>query len=271
MKPRGRSKDASQRYHNRVAGQYDAMYDDAYWEFHDRLTWESIKPFIPRDLSARCCDLGCGTGKWGLKLLKSGFSTTLVDHSPAMIERARQKLAALGPKARRATLLVADMQDLSALDVDQFELILAMGDPLSICAQPPRAAREMFRICRSGGVVIATADNKAAAIDYFLQHGDIDGLEQFIATGKTRWLTDDQREQFELTTFTPEELQSLFERAGFTGCKITGKTILPIRAFRQLLSDSEMFERLMRVETQLSKDSTSAGRASHLQIVAGKP
>jgi len=27
----------------------------------------------------------------------------------------------------------------------------------------------------------------------------------------------------------------------------------------------------MRVEKQLSKDSTSAGRASHLQIVAGKP
>lgn len=271
MKPRGRSKDASQRYHNRVAGQYDAMYDDAYWEFHDRLTWEAIKPFIPRDLSARCCDLGCGTGKWGLKLLKSGFTTTLVDHSPAMIERATQKLAALGPKSKRATLLVADMVDLTCLEAEQFSLILAMGDPLSICADPPRAVHEMFRICRGGGVVIATADNKTAAIDHYLERGDIDGLEQFIATGRTRWLTEDQREQFELTTFTPGELQTLFDRGGFTVSKISGKTVLPIRACRRLLSDPATFERLMRMETQLCKDPTTAARASHLQIVARKP
>jgi ubiquinone/menaquinone biosynthesis C-methylase UbiE len=271
VKPRGRSKDASQRYHNRVAGQYDAMYDDIYWEFHDRLTWEAIKPFIPRDASARCCDLGCGTGKWGLKLLKSGYATTLVDHSPAMIERAGQKLAALGPKARRATLRVADMQDLSGLESDQFELILAMGDPLSICADPGRAVREMFRICRTGGVVIATADNKAAAIDYFMQRGDIDGLEQFIATGRTRWLTDEQREQFELITFTPAELQRVFERVGFTVIGIVGKTILPVRTFKRLLKDTTTFERLMRMENELSRDPTTAGRASHLQIAARKP
>jgi hypothetical protein len=148
---------------------------------------------------------------------------------------------------------------------------VAMGDPLSICSDPNRAVREMLRICRSGGVTIATADNKAAAIDYFLQRGDIAGLEAFIATGRTRWLTDDRRERFELTTFTPGELQAMFERAGFTVVRITGKTILPIRAFKQLLSDREAFERLMRMETALSRDPTSAGRASHLQIVVRKP
>jgi SAM-dependent methyltransferase len=253
-----------------VAGRYDAMYDDAYWEFHDRLTWEAIKPLIPRDASARCCDLGCGTGKWGLKLLKSGLATTFVDHSAAMIERAGQKAAALGAKARRATLIVADMLDLACIEAEQFELIVAMGDPLSICADPPRAVREMHRICKQSGVVIATADNKTAALDHFLERGDVDGLEAFVATGRTRWLTEDRREQFELTTFTPGQLQGLFDRAGFTVRAITGKPVLPVRAFKSLLNDPTTAGRLMRIEMQLAKDPTTAARASHLQITAVK-
>ncbi|MGD0140614.1 MAG: hypothetical protein ABSD28_17235 [Tepidisphaeraceae bacterium] len=38
MKHRRSSNTASRRYHDRVARQYDGIYDDPYWEFHDRLT-----------------------------------------------------------------------------------------------------------------------------------------------------------------------------------------------------------------------------------------
>ena len=47
-------------------------------------------------------DLGCGTGKWGLRLLKSGFAVTFVDNSAAMIEKTREKLDAMGSRAKRA-------------------------------------------------------------------------------------------------------------------------------------------------------------------------
>ena len=72
------SNQASRRYHDRVARRYDAIYDDPYWAFHDELTWRAVKPHLPRDANAACCDLGCGTGKWGLKLLKGGYPTTFV-------------------------------------------------------------------------------------------------------------------------------------------------------------------------------------------------
>src|SRR5438552_2928175 len=135
-------RDRSRRYHDRVARQYDAIYDDPFWEFHDDLTWRSIKPHLPRNLSSACADLGCGTGKWGLKLLKSGFAVTFVDNSAAMIEQTREKLVSLGPKAKRATLLVADIVQMPQLSSAAFELVLAMGDPLSICCDPQRAANE---------------------------------------------------------------------------------------------------------------------------------
>ncbi len=270
MKHRRSSNDASRRYHDRVARQYDGIYDDPYWEFHDRLTWQAIRPYLPSDAQGQCCDLGCGTGKWGLKLLKSGFATTFVDHSAAMIEQTRAKLPALESRARKATLLVADIVDLQGLESDWFDLVLAMGDPLSICSDPGRAVRQMWRICKPGGTAIATADNKLAAIDYYMQKGDIDGLESLLKTGKTQWLTADERERFELTTFTPGEFQKLFERSGFEVVKLAGKTILPIREFKHLLRDESAIERLLRWEMDLAKDSTAAARASHLEITARK-
>src|SRR5205809_7383246 len=139
-----RLNDRSRRYHDRVARQYDSIYDDAYWEFHDELTWRMIKPHLPRDTSARCADLGCGTGKWGLKLLKSGFATTFVDSSATMIERVRGKVEEFGAtRAARATLVIADIVEMSALPAEQFALVLAMGDPLSICSDAAAAIHEM--------------------------------------------------------------------------------------------------------------------------------
>src|SRR6266480_61592 len=119
-----RAHDASRRYHDRVARQYDAIYDDPYWHFHDELTWQAIKPHLSRDASALCCDLGCGTGKWGLKLLKSGFATTFVDHAAAMIEQVRGKLESMSAKAKRATLIVADIVDMLAVPSGAFDLVL---------------------------------------------------------------------------------------------------------------------------------------------------
>jgi ubiquinone/menaquinone biosynthesis C-methylase UbiE len=271
MPRRARHHDASRRYHDRVARQYDAIYDDPYWAFHDELTWRSIKPHVPRDQSDQCLDLGCGTGKWGLRLLKSGLATTFVDHSGAMIEQTRAKVAEMGEaRARKATLLVSDIVDLSQLPDDTFALTLAMGDPLSICSDPPRAVREMHRVCKAGGVVIATADNKLAAIDHYVERGNLDALEEFLKTGRTRWLTPDEREQFELTTFTPGGLRKVFERSGFAVVELIGKTVIPVRENKRLLEGAEAVERLLRLEEELQKDPTTAARAGHLQIVARK-
>jgi ubiquinone/menaquinone biosynthesis C-methylase UbiE len=268
--PRNRH-DPSRRYHDRVARQYDSIYDDPYWHFHDELTWRLIKPFVPTNATAHCADLGCGTGKWGLRLLKSGFPTTFVDHAGAMIEKTREKVGEMGSRAEKATLVVADIVEMPAVPSDAFELVLAMGDPLSICSDPRRAAYEFNRITKAGGVVIATADNKLAALDHFVQRGDLDELERFVQTSRTQWLTADEREQFELKMFTPGSLRKLFEAAGFEVVQITGKTLIPVRLNKSLLGQPGAEERLLQMEHDLAKDPASAGRAGHLQIVARKP
>jgi ubiquinone/menaquinone biosynthesis C-methylase UbiE len=198
------------------------------------------------------------------------LATTFVDHSPGMIDQTRAKVETLGPKGKRATLLVADIVDLHELPADQFALTVAMGDPLSICSDPAQAAREMFRTSRAGGVVIATADNKLAALDHFFERSDLEGLEEFIRTSRTHWLTDEQSEQFDLHMFTPDSLRKVFEKAGFEVISIVGKTILPIRKNQAVLEKPEAMERLLRMEQELAKDSSAAAKASHLQVTARK-
>lgn len=273
LAPVARKRDKSVKYHNRVARQYDAMYEDAYWRFHDEVTWRAIKPHLPADANARCLDLGCGTGKWGFKLARSGYPVTFVDHAPAMIGEVRERLAAPGAKAKACEAVVADIVDMPDVPSGAFALILAMGDPLSICSDPARAAAEMLRCSAPGGVVIATADNRLAAAEAYLARGDLEGLERLLRTGRTRWVTGDEAEQFELHTFTPSGLRRVFERAGFEVLHIAGKTILPARAHRELLGklEGEAFRELVQQEMELEKDPLNAARATHLQITARRP
>jgi hypothetical protein len=133
-----------------------------------------------------------------------------------------------------------------------------------------RAAREFHRITAPGGLVIATADNKLAALDHYVDRGNLDALEQFVQTGKTHWLTADQREQFELTTFTPASLRKLFERAGFEVLDLVGKPIIPVRDNKHLLSHPDAVQRLLRLEMNLLKDPSTAAKSAHLQITAIK-
>jgi hypothetical protein len=101
-----------------------------------------------------------------------------------------------------------------------------------------------------------------------VQRGNLDALEEFVATGKTNWLTADERERFELSMFTPGSLRRLFEKSGFEVIEIMGKPIIPVRTNKLLLTQPDAVERLLKLESELSKDPAAAAKAGHLQITA---
>jgi SAM-dependent methyltransferase len=160
--------------------------------------------------------------------------------------------------------------DLSELSAAEAALAVAMGEPLGSVERPAKALKEIRRILRPGGVLVATFDNKLAAIDHYLEAGRVEDLEAFLKTGRTHWLTRDQAERFELHTFTPAELAALFERAKFEVLELVGKTVLPMRHHRELLGDSATARKLARLEKRLHHDPAALGRCAHLQIAARK-
>jgi SAM-dependent methyltransferase len=262
-----RSKPPVRRYHDRVARRYDASYEDAFWQWHDALTWASLKPFLPSTHAAPALDLGCGTGKWALRLLDSGYAVTCVDVSGAMVEQARRKIHAAG-RAGRAAFLQADLCDLSELPDATFDLALALGDPIGCTQSPARALKQIRRKLRPAGILVATLDNRLAALDHYLRQGDVSALDTFLRTGRTHWLTANPDEQFPIWTYTPAQAVKLFEKCGLEVLDVMGKTVLPMRHHRELLTDAGTRRVLTRLETRLSREPGAVGRAAHVQIAA---
>ncbi|MBI1826782.1 MAG: class I SAM-dependent methyltransferase [Planctomycetes bacterium] len=256
---------AVQRYHDRVAGRYDQSYEDEYWQWHDALTWEYLKPFLPREARATILDLGCGTGKWAAKLLKSGYRVVCVDISANMLDQTRLKVEEMGA-TERVAFVQADLCDLEALPKGEAAMAIALGDPIGCTTSPPKALKEIRHALRDDGVLVATFDNKLAALDFYLERGDIEAFEKFLRDGRTHWLTKDASEQFEITTFDPTELRTMIERAGFNVLDMVGKTVLPMRHHRNLLESPEDRRRWSRIERSLCRDPAAIGRASHIQV-----
>jgi len=269
---RGRGRGVT-RYHDRVAGRYDQVYRGPYWEVYERLSLEGIRRHLPRDLAIPLCDLGCGTGLYGLKLLKSGYRVTFCDISIGMLEQARRKAHELpGNAAERAEFVQDDVASLERLPADTFGLAIAQGDPICHAGRAaPAAFRACARVLRPGGVLVASVDNALAGFEHYLDRGDVEGLLRFERSGLTEWLTREKDERFEVRMFRPRELRRLVETAGLEMLDLFGKPVLPLRRYETLLEDAATRKKLLALEQRLCREEALWGRAAHLQLAARRP
>lgn len=261
---------ANQRYHDRVAAKYEQVYSDEYWLWHDALTWDYLKTHLPRDINAPVVDLGCGTGKWGRKLLKSGYRVTFVDLSAKMLDVARQEVAEAGSDTK-ADFVQAELADLHGLPDSTYALATAMGEPICCTADPAVALRQIASKLANGGVLVATFDNRIACLDHYLAKGDPAQVEAFLRNGRTHWLTRDADERFEIHTFEPAKLERLLTACGLEPLEMIGKTVLPMRQHRELLEEPRARRRWLEIEKSLSRDPANLARCAHLQVAARKP
>ncbi|HEY3319652.1 MAG TPA: methyltransferase domain-containing protein [Planctomycetota bacterium] len=256
-------------YHNRVAARYDEIYSGLRWDLWYELSWTPMKAYLPHDLRAPVVDLGCGTGKYGLRIAKSGYSVTLSDLSQGMLEVARQKASIMGLD-ERVSFVKADVMDLSSLPIQDYALAIAQGDVLSFATVPARALKSISRILRTGGVLVASVDQTLAAIDHYSEKNNLVDLKKLLGSGEMEWLAHDAGERFPVHTFTAETLRALFERAGFEVLDLFGKTVLPMKKLEPLLEDSQQYDEIAALERKLCRIPSAMGRASHLQITARK-
>lgn len=264
MVPRSRNES----FHDRWAARYDNAYqDDPYWRYYRALTWNHLKPHLPRSMPARILDLGCGTGEWGIRLLRSGFEVCFVDLSQGMLDQAARKVDELGLMAK-ASFLKSEIAALDGLEAASFAFATAQGDPLSMTKDPRVALRRIGEVLMPGACLVASVDARAGQLDAYFQHDDWKGVEQLLRSGRSEFLTKKQEERFATHAFELQELEQLCHRSGLEWVDAIGKVILPVRRYPQWLADDRRFRELLRWEEKLHRSPSWIARATHLQFVA---
>ncbi|MBP7462115.1 MAG: class I SAM-dependent methyltransferase [Candidatus Delongbacteria bacterium] len=261
----------NRKYHDRVAKRYDEIYENSrYWDYNRRITWAHLKPYLTQLNHKAVLDLGCGTGYWGLKLLKSGFEPWFLDSSQSMINQVREKCRQAGYQAdeRMACAWAEKARDCFA--PESFSLVVAYGDILSFAANARSVIRTVWEWLDKDGIFLANADSLLAGIPFYLEKNRPEPLLEFLQTGQTQWLSHEKDERFEIQTFLPADLRSLLEQNRFKVLEMYGKPILNIRAIPDGWPEQVVMTRMVRHEVQLARHPETIGMGNHLEFIARK-
>src|ERR671930_1217622 len=131
-------------------------------------------------------DVGGGAGHQSFPLAQAGYDVTLLDSSPAMLDKARQRLQRLPAEAqRRVTLVQADGENADeAVKGRRFAAVLCHG-VLGYLEQPEPLVNELCQGAAAGGIVsIMTGNAKAMAVRPALDRRWDDALASFDARGE---------------------------------------------------------------------------------------
>jgi SAM-dependent methyltransferase len=131
--------------------------------------------------SASVLDVGGGAGHQSFPLAQAGYDVTLLDSSPARLEKARQRLQRMPTEAqRRVTLLQSDGEKADeAVHGRRFAGVLCHG-VLGYLEQPEPLVDRLCRCAADGGIVsIMTGNANATAVRPALERRWDDALASF--------------------------------------------------------------------------------------------
>jgi ubiquinone/menaquinone biosynthesis C-methylase UbiE len=258
----------NRKYHDRIAGKYDRIYDSAYWRFYRDISWRHLKGYLPAQRPAHAADLGCGTGWFGLRLLRAGLHTTFLDPSGNMLAAARAAVATEAPRGLTTAFVQAGLEDMGAIATQSLDFATGQGDPLSFCADPERGLRELHRVLKPDAGLVLSVDNRCAGVRAVLDEGGGEAALELLRTGRTEWRADRREERFGMKMFDCEELSALLQKTGFTVLSVIGKTCLVQRRHEDLLAVPAARARWLAAEEKVHGAPHWLAAASHLQFAA---
>ena len=264
-------------YHRREAkDEYcrEVLDDDVY----DKITWENIEPFLPRE--GWILDAGGGAGVWSRKMVQTGkCRVVLLDITGELLKTAKKRINEDG-LGQRIEVLQGDIRSVPHPD-RSFDFVLSEADPISICGDPEKAVSELSRVLKPNCPLVAGVDSTFYRAFGMLSQGKpLDDILRFLQTGIS---PAEEEANFDSKSFTPTELISLLKRYGLKTVRIVGKPIglstgmldifvksLAEERRKMIFEDKAEKKKLKKMLNCIYKDPYVAGIGSHLHIVATK-
>lgn len=227
----------------------DRFVDEHYASVRGRIRTYVIDQHLEAHLPsppASIVDVGGGAGTQSLPLARRGYDVTIVDSSPAMLERATDALSGESDEvASRVRLVEAPGEKaFDSLGKNKFEGVLCHG-VLPYVDDPSPLIDSLCALCAPGGVVSIVAKNvRTLAVLPALEGKWAEALAAFDASREINSLGFDTRAD------TVEELALLLDRHGVRMVAWFG-----VRLFTDRWTDPEPadLDDLMAVELEASK------------------
>jgi ubiquinone/menaquinone biosynthesis C-methylase UbiE len=240
-------------------------YDEWYKTFHGAVEhyvdWELLRGHLPQNRHARILDAAGGTGRITLPLAKMGYSVTLCDISPGMLNVARQKLLKAGV-LDKVEICECDVNKLRFAD-ESFDFVLCWDGMIE-------AAKELIRVTKKGGKISIFLMNKyGAAISEFREDPD---SALALLRSKSSYAYDEEKKYKAVSV---EEARELFEKEGVkvieihAVCGMLDLLSIPKKIQESCSWDRKFFDQATEVLLRLSKEPSVKGLSKHL-VVYGK-
>jgi ubiquinone/menaquinone biosynthesis C-methylase UbiE len=241
-------------------------YDEYYQNFRGAaehfVDWELLKEHLPQNQDAKILDAAGGTGRMTLPLARMGYSVTLCDISPAMLNVARRKL-------KREGLL--DKVEISECDVcnlgfpdESFDLVICWDGTVE-------AAKELVRVTKRAGKISIFLVNKwGAAISKFRQEPD---SALALLSSQPNHTHQDQNKH--LVTSVGEATE-FFEEHGikvleiYPVCGMLELLSIPEETLKSRSWDKRYFRQVTQMLLRLCKEPTTKGFSRHLVLYGEK-
>ena len=243
-------------------GRFLGLYEESCWTY--------IEPLLPPASTGVILEAGCGVGRWVTRLAPLGYRLVLSDLSAEMIARARERVEGTAWSEHVLGFHVLDICDMQPLPDRAFDLILALGGPLTLCRDAPSAVSEFRRLTKPGGYVLCDAANRYRTALDLVGSGRVDQLAALLETGRFSrpdGLTDHR--------FTPQELEALFRGEGLVVRSLVGIcpffSFLPAQDEVRILDDDGVSETMRGVARDHGAGRALASLSGRLLIAAQRP
>jgi len=247
---------------NNRADSYDEWYKTFRGAVENYVDWELLKKYLPRNKNAQILDAAGGTGRITLPLAKMGYSVTLCDISPRMLDVAKRKMTREGV-LDKTKILKCNIRKLYFAD-ESFDFVLCWDGAIE-------AAKELVRVTKRGGRISVYLVNRCrAAIDVFPEDS---ALALSLIKSRSDYIYDHGEKH---RVVSEKEARKLFEAEGikvldtYAICGWMDLLHIPEKVLNSRRWEEKFFKQTTEMVLKLCKEPSVKGMSRHLVLYGEK-